>query len=115
MKTKNKKITINDLAGMMQGGFTEITGKMGKLAKKSEMDAKFKGMDAQFAAVNLRLSEHDKRFDDLEEKIDENRNLMDSYVKAQEDFKEEFEVVKSKVGKIDKIEEAIDELGVEIK
>ncbi len=87
---------------MVQRGFKEM-------AKKSDMDA-------QFATMNLRLSEHDKRFDKLEEKIDENRNLLDGYVKAQEDFKDEFAVVKNQASKIEKIEEVIkDKLGVKIK
>jgi hypothetical protein len=38
--------------------------------------------------------------------------LLDGYVKSQEDFKQEFEIVKYKIGKIEKVLK--EELGVEL-
>ncbi len=59
---KNKEITINDLAMMVQGGFEEIQKELGKTAKKVEMDKRFDRVDK-------RLDRIEKRFDRIIQKI----------------------------------------------
>jgi len=51
-------------------------------------------------------------FEELKQKIEETRNLLDGYVKDQEDFKQEFTIVDYKVRKIEKVIKK--ELSVEI-
>jgi hypothetical protein len=48
----------------------------------------------------------------IEKKIDETLRLLDGYVKSQEDFKQEFEIMKYKVSKIKEVIK--EKLGVEI-
>ena len=63
-------------------------------------------------AVNHGFEENKKAHQIMETKIDETANLIDGYVKAQEDFKQEFTILKSEV---DKIKEVIkNKLGIKI-
>jgi len=57
--------------------------------------------------------ENKKEYKRLEDKIDETCNLIDGYIKEQEDFKQEFEIIKYKTSKIEKVMK--DKLKVEIK
>ena len=48
----------------------------------------------------------------LEKKIDDTKTLLDGYVNAQEGFKQEFEIVKYRQSKVEKVIKS--KLGVEI-
>lgn len=77
------------------------------LDKKLEEQAKI-----IIEAVNFGFDRNRKEHLKFEEKIDMTRTLLDGYVKAQEDFREEFKIMKHKMSKIEKVIK--DKLGVEI-
>ena len=54
-----KNITIDDLAGMVQNGFTEL---------KEDMDKRFGQMDKRFDSV-VTKAEMNRRFDGLEDRV----------------------------------------------
>lgn len=62
------------------------------------------------AIINKRLSESESR---LEKKIDNVQVLIDGYVKAQEDFKQEFVIMKEEVKQMKQIIK--EKLGVEVR
>lgn len=82
------------------------------LDKALEKQAKTILDGVNFSFENFR-EENKKEHKRLEDKIDETRSLIDGYVKDQEDFKQEFEIIKYKNGKIEKVIK--DKLKVEIK
>ena len=61
-----KNITIEDLAGMVQNGFTEV---------KEDMNKRFEQVDKRFEQVDKRLdvmvtkAEMNRRFDGLEDRV----------------------------------------------
>ena len=57
---KKKSVTIDDLALMVQGGFSDL---------RTEMDERFNAMDEKFSVV-------DERFNNIELKIDGVRNII---------------------------------------
>ena len=91
---KNEYITRTDLEEQTQ----VILGALDKRLNKMDIN------------IDKRLTESESR---LGKKIDDVRNLVDGYVKEQEDFKEEFVIVKEE-GK--QMKQAFKEkLGVEIR
>jgi hypothetical protein len=74
---KSKNITIDDLAIMVQKGFSET-------AKKEEMDKRFDGVDKRFDKVEKRLdrieklilADHKERIEKLEIEMKELKDLM---------------------------------------
>ena len=70
-------------------------------------------VNAGFEGVNGQLSENKKERKKLEEKIDKSWKAIDGYVKAQENFKEEFVVMK---GEMKHVKHTLkDKLGVEVR
>lgn len=72
MKTTGKKqITMNDLAGMVARGFSNVEGKMTtveeKMATKGQLISLKEDMDNQFVAVNQRLTKVEDRLDEMHE------------------------------------------------
>ena len=55
---------------------------------------------------------NDRGMKEFGEKVNKTYNLIDKYVKSQEDFKEEFEIMKYRSGNVEKV--ILDKLGVEI-
>jgi hypothetical protein len=86
-------------------------------AKFEKIDARFKKIDDQFKIVNDRFNKVDARFDKLETELKSDINnvqtLIDGYVKAQEDFKQEFVIMKEEVRMMKLIFK--EKLGVEIR
>ena len=67
---KNKNVTIDDLATMVQKGFNET-------AKKSEMELGFKEVNKRLDKIeNLILADHKKRIERLEEGVKELKELF---------------------------------------
>lgn len=67
-----KKITINDLAVMVQNGFNSI---------HSEMDTRFNLVDKKFEAVDRRFEQIESRFDKRFDGIDARFERLESRVK----------------------------------
>ena len=57
----NKKITIEDLAGMVKRGFDDT---------HVYMDKRFEAVDKRFEAVDRRFEAVDRRFDDMDRRFD---------------------------------------------
>jgi hypothetical protein len=81
------------------------------------LDGRFGAVDKRFDIVDKRFSAMDKRLDEVRDdlRIDINnlQTLIDGYVKAQEDFKEEFVVMKEELKQIKSIIK--EKLGLEIR
>jgi hypothetical protein len=84
---KETKKEFESLARMVKKGFDDVT--------------------LQITGVNVHVenlkTDQDKRFDNVEKKIDQAWTLIDGYVKAQEDFREEFKIMKYKMTQMEKI------------
>lgn len=71
---KNKNITTDDLAVMVQRGFNDVTEKM---ATKSEMNRRFDLIDKRFDKIEkLILSDHRERIEKLEVEVKELKDLL---------------------------------------
>jgi len=57
---KKKEITIEDLARMVQVGFSEA---------KKQVDSRFVQVDKRFEQIDKRFEQVDKRLDNLENKV----------------------------------------------
>ena len=87
---KKKKITIEDLARMVQKGFEET-------AKRKEVDKRFDGVykrfdgvDKRFDGVDKRFLEIDKRFDDVDKRFLEIDKRFDDVDKRFDEIKDDF-------------------------
>ncbi|KKS65784.1 MAG: hypothetical protein UV40_C0014G0015 [Parcubacteria group bacterium GW2011_GWA1_42_7] len=69
-------------------------------------------MDFGFEKNKKEHEEMRKINSNLEKKIDDTKTLLDGYVNAQEGFKQEFEIVKYRQSKVEKVIKS--KLGVEI-
>ncbi|MDD5433095.1 MAG: hypothetical protein PHE77_00315 [Candidatus Pacebacteria bacterium] len=71
---KKKNITIDDLALMVQKGFTDITENM---ATKDETNKHFNSIEKRLDRVeNLVLASHQKRIEKLEAEVKELREMF---------------------------------------
>ncbi len=61
-----KKITIEDLAVMVQKGFSDVTEKM---ATKVDMDLKFDQINKKVDSIDIRLERVEKKMDNLEKAL----------------------------------------------
>lgn len=76
------------------------------------VNAGFKATNDKFEAVNDKFKENKSDHIRFEKKIDETWNLFNRYIKNQEDFRQEFVIMKAE---IDSIKEIIKKkLGVEV-
>lgn len=73
-----KNITLDDLAGMIKGGFDEV--------------------DTKFARVEKKLTEHDKRFDKIDKSISNLEFIATEMVRRNEflELKRKVEILESK-------------------
>lgn len=62
MALKKKKITLEDLAMMVQRGFQEVAKQMGGTAKRVDVERGFRAVEKRFTAV-------DQRFDGIENRL----------------------------------------------
>jgi hypothetical protein len=78
------------------------------------LDKRFISVDKRFDSVDKRFISVDKRFDSVDKTLDKVKDelkndinnvqiLIDGYVKAQEEFKEEFVILKEEVRQIKKL------------
>ena len=63
-ESKNSKMTLDKLAGMVARGFDKTTTDISKV----KLD---------ISGIKIKLSEHDKRFDKMEFKIDEVKDALE--------------------------------------
>lgn len=98
---KETKEEFEGLARMINKGFDSVTKQI-------------KEVHLEVTGIRVDLAEHKKengkRFDEIEKKIDQSWGLIDGYVKAQEDFRDEFKIMKHKMNQMEKIIES--KLGV---
>jgi len=74
---KAKKITIEDLARMVQKGFSETAKKIELESVAEEMRKGFKAVDERFDKIEkLILADHKRRIEKLEEDIRDLKNLL---------------------------------------
>jgi hypothetical protein len=72
-----KNITIDDLAVMVQKGFTGVDKRLDEMATKSEMNRRFDLVDKRFDKIeNLVLASHQKRIEKLEAEVKELKELF---------------------------------------
>ena len=91
-EAKNEYITRKDLEEQTQ----IIIGAVDTILNKrlGKVNTRFDGVDKRFNGVDKRISEMESR---LEKKIDGIQTSIDGYVKTQEDFRQEFVIVKEEV------------------
>jgi len=112
------KAEVNERFSEVNERFSEVNERFSEINEKfSEIDEKFSEIDERFSGVNERFSEIDERLEEMEsnlgKKIDNVQALIDGYVKAQEDFKQEFVIMKEEVRQMKQIFK--EKLGVEIR
>jgi len=79
---KDKKITIEDLARMVQKGFSETGGEINGVKEdvaevKNEMRRSFKAVDERFDKIEkLILADHKRRIERLEDEMKDLKNLL---------------------------------------
>ena len=67
---KNKNITIDDLAGMVQKGFEET-------AKRNEVNERFDKIEDRLENIEkLILADHKRRIEKLEDEVKELKDLL---------------------------------------
>ena len=80
------------------------------------LDKRLKKFDVRFDTVDFRFNGIEKRMDKLEDNLRKDINnvqiLIDGYVKAQEDFKQEFAIMKEEMRQVKKVLKQ--KLGIEI-
>lgn len=112
---KQTKILDKHLAEQAKTILEAVDFSLQKYSNKT--DARFEKIDDQFKIVNDRFNKVDARFDKLETELKADINnvqtLIDGYVKAQEDFKQEFVIMKEEVRMMKLIFK--EKLGVEIR
>jgi archaellum component FlaC len=110
-KVKTEYITSKDLAEQTKIILGAIDGRFNKV------DDRFDKMDDRFDRIDNRFDRMDTRIDELETELKADINnvqiLIDGYVKAQEDFKQEFIIMKEEIKQIKLVFK--EKLGVEIR
>ena len=80
------------------------------------LDKRLKKFDVRFDTVDFRFNGIEKRMDKLEDNLRKDINnvqiLIDGYVKAQENFKQEFVIMKEEMRQVKKVLKQ--KLGIEI-
>ena len=114
-QAKNEYITSKDLAEQTKIILGAIDGRFNKVDDRfDKIDERFDTFETQ---VSIRFNKVDDRFDKLETELKTDINnvqtLIDGYVKAQEDFKQEFVIMKEEIRQIKKVFKQ--KLGVEIR
>jgi glutamyl-tRNA reductase len=68
MKKTNPKVTIDDLAGMVQNGFSELKGEMNE--KFALVDKRFDEIDTRLDRIeNIVIARHDREIEQLRERV----------------------------------------------
>lgn len=112
---KNKKITIEDLARMMQKGFLEVDEKMHKgfLNVEQKISDLGSSMDVKLVNLEMRMI---KRMEVMEErwneKFDKLTATVDRLLKRYDDLDDEFTIMKHDLNKMKKI--IREKLGVDL-
>lgn len=87
---------------------------LSKLVEKrfDKVESEITDIRTDVTGLKLDMAEVKAEVKRIDQRTEQTYKLLDGYVKSQEDFKQEFEVMKHKVTKIEKVIK--DELGVEI-
>lgn len=107
---KQKKITIEKLAGMVRRGFDDIEGRLTKRIGQVRSD--ISDIKTDLVNVKLDVSEIKTDLHRIDETTDKIYNLLDKNSKKQGEFKQEFKIVKYRQGKIQEVLK--DKLGIEM-
>jgi archaellum component FlaC len=121
-KVKIAYVTHADLAeqtqiilGAIDGRFNGVDTRFDKMDER--LDKVDERIDTLATRVDIRFNNVDARFDELETELKSDINnvqtLIDGYVKAQEDFKQEFVIMKEEIRQIKQVFKQ--KLGVEIR
>jgi archaellum component FlaC len=94
-----KNITINDLAIMVQKGFSDIESRM---ATKAEMNKKFEAMDKQFEVIDRRFGAMDKKFDRIDNRFDFVDKKFEAMDKRFETMDKKFDRIDNRFDFVDK-------------
>lgn len=105
---KQTKKEFESLARMVKKGFDGVDRRFKNVDSRFDnVDSRFDNIESRLSSVELQVREgkidNEKRFDAIEKKIDQSWSIMDGYVKAQEDFREEFKIMKYKMTQMEKI------------
>jgi len=66
-----KKVTIEDLAGMVKRGFDSVDKRFEQVDQRFDsVDKRFEQVDKRFEQVDKRFEQVDKRFDNLENRME---------------------------------------------
>jgi hypothetical protein len=87
IKKKNKKVKLEDLASSID--------LLARITKKG-----FDKVDLNFANVKYDIREMKEDVRKTRERQDEMYNLLDGYVKSNEDMKQEFKIMKNEINSI---------------
>jgi septation ring formation regulator EzrA len=98
---KQNKITIDKLAGMVKRGFGDVEDRLGKRLGGVESD--IKDIKIDLSNVKLDVSEIKADLHRVDETTDKIYNLLDKNLKNQEEFKQEFKIVKHQQGKMQEV------------
>ncbi|MFZ2975429.1 MAG: hypothetical protein WA055_02230 [Candidatus Moraniibacteriota bacterium] len=127
MDEENKKIeyiTKDDLSEQTQIILSAMEQRFGVVDKRFEavdkqfeaIDKRFDSVDNRFGIVDTRFNMASNRLDEVESNIKHDINnvqiLIDGYVKAQENMREEFVIMKEEMKQIKRILK--DKLGLEV-
>ncbi len=121
-KIKIAYVTHADLAeqtqiilGAIDGRFNGVDTRLDKMDER--LDKMDERIDTLATRVNIRFNNVDARFDELETELKSDINAsqisLDGYVKSQEDFKQEFVIMKEETRQIKQVFKQ--KLGVEIR
>lgn len=108
-KTLDKK--FDALAIKIAKGFEATANKVDMDSKFTSIDNKFTGIDNKFVIISKNINslqvslekKIDNTKDELKADINNVQTLIDGYVKAQEDFKIEFIIIKEEIKQIKEV------------
>lgn len=89
-----KKVTIDDLARMVKGGFDHSDKRFDETAKKADVDKRFEEVDKQLSHIDLRLGHVDARLAMIERDVSDIRK---HFV-----YRDEFEDVLARISNLEK-------------
>lgn len=102
--TKQQPVTQDHLHKALSEQSKVIVGAFG---------SKITEIKSQVGLVNTDIKEIKKQLKETNARVDKTYNLIDRYLKAQEDFIQEFSILKAEIAKIKKVIK--DKLGIEIR
>jgi len=115
-KLRNKKVTLNDLAGMVQRGFLANEKRFDKIDEQfNEIDERFDGVDGRFDGIDKRLDKLEKDVKELKEDFRKILAGLDKVAKHYDDYLKESRARDAEMKRMKKwIEQIAQKVGVEL-